>query len=414
MVHIRHTVALVRRVVITGMGVLSPLGPSLSSTWAGLIAGQSGIQALDAFADLPVRIGGVVPDFVPAAELGTKIASQLDRFAALAVIAGRDAVAQAGLAPGPRPRCATVIGSALGGLSTYERALDALAVGGPVSPFTGTGTIANSAAAAVARDQAAQGPSICPVSACATGSDAIGMGADLIRMGRADVVLAGGADAPLNRGLLAVLAATGAASTRNDDPEGACRPFAEDRDGLVAGEGAAVLVLEAYDDAVARGAEPLAEVAGYAATNDAFHLTAPRPDGATQTAAMREALLEAGVVPEEVGYVNAHGTATVRGDEIEAQVIAAAVGAAARVSSTKSMTGHLMGAAGAVEAAICVQVLRTGLTPSTRNLDKVDRACAVVDLLRTGTVAADVEVVVSNSFGFGGHNAVLVLRRVLP
>jgi len=413
MVRIGHTVVVVRRVVITGMGVLSPLGPSLAATWAGLLAGESGIRALDAFANQPVRIGGVVPDFVPAAEMDAKTARQLDRFAALAVVAARDAVAQAGFAPGPRTRWATVIGSGLGGLSTYEWALDALAVEGRVSPFTATGTIANAGAAAVARDHGAQGPSICPVSAGATGTDAIGMGADLIRMGRADVVLAGGADAPLTRGLLAGLAATGAASTRNDDPQGACRPFAEDRDGLVAGEGAAVLVLESYDDAVARGAVPLAEVAGYAATNDAFHLTAPRPDGSTQAAAMHEALLEAGVVPEEVGYVNAHGTATRRGDEVEAQVIAAAVGSATPVSSTKSMTGHLMGAAGAVEAAVCVQVLRTGLIPATRNLDKVDPACGVVDLLRQGAVAADVEVVVSNSFGFAGHNAVLVLRRIV-
>lgn len=408
-----HTVVAVRRIVITGVGVLSPLGPSLSSTWAGLLAGQSGIRALDAFANQPVRIGGVVPDFVPVDELGAKTARQLDRFASLAVVAARHAVEQADFAPGPRTRWATVIGSGLGGLSTYERALNALAVEGRVSPFTATGTIANAGAAAVARDHGAQGPSICPVSACATGTDAIGMAADLIRLGRADVVLAGGADAPLNRGLLAGLAATGAASARNDDPEGACRPFAEDRDGLVAGEGAAVLVLESYEDAIARGAVPLAEVAGYAATNDAFHLTAPRPDGSTQVAAMRSAMLEAGVVPEEVGYVNAHGTATQRGDEVEAQVIATAVGSAARVSSTKSMTGHLMGAAGAVETAICVQVLRTGRIPATRNLDKVDPACAVVDLLREGAVNAEVEVVISNSFGFGGHNAVLVLRRVL-
>ncbi len=397
------------------MGVLSPLGPTLASTWAGLLSGRSGIRSLAAFANHAVRIGGVVPDFVPADALGEQTARQLDRFAALAVVAAREAVAQAGFdieARGPRTRWATVVGSALGGLSTYEQALDALAVEGRVSPFTATGTIANAGAAAVARDQGAQGPSICPVTACATGSDAIGMGADLIRMGRADVVLAGGADAPLNRGLLAGLAATGAASTRNDDPQGACRPFAADRDGLVAGEGAGILVLESYDDAVARGAVPLAEVAGYAATNDAFHLAAPRPDGSTQTAALRAALLEAGVVPEEVGYVNAHGTATVRGDEIEAQVIAAALGCAVRVSSTKSMTGHLMGAAGAVEAAVCVQALRTGSIPATRNLGMVDPACALVDLVRESVEVADLDVVVSNSFGFGGHNAVLVLRRV--
>ncbi|MGB9377859.1 MAG: beta-ketoacyl-[acyl-carrier-protein] synthase family protein [Mycobacteriales bacterium] len=401
-----------RRVVITGIGVLSPLGSDLASTWSGLLAGRSGISALPVPADYPVRIGGVVPDFDPAASLGAKAARGLDRFAAMAVVAARNAVGQAGLGAGDSSGWATVVGSGLGGLSTYERAMDALDTDGRVSPYTATGTIANAAAAAVARDQGARGPSFCPVSACASGTDAIGLGADLIRLGRADVVLAGGADAPLNRGLLAGLSATGAASSRNDDPQGACRPFAEDRDGLVPGEGAAVLVLEAYDDALSRGATPLAEVAGYAATNDAFHLVAPRPDGEAARTAMRLAMLDAGVVPEEVGYVNAHGTATRRGDEVEASVIASAVGPTARVSSTKSMTGHLMGAAGAVEAAICVQVLQTGQLPATRNLENVDPACDKVDLLRKGTVHADVDVVVSNSFGFGGHNAVVVLRRI--
>ena len=401
-----------RRVVVTGMGVVSPLGIGLAATWDGLVTARSGIRTLDCLSDQRVRIGGVVPDFDPLAALGTKTGRQLDRFAALAVVAAREAVAHAGLPSQHRTRFATVIGSGLGGLATYEHAIDALHVGGRVGPYTATGTIANAGAAAVARDLGAHGPSFCPVSACASGTDAIGMGADLIRLGRADVVLAGGADAPLTRGLLAGLAATGAASTRNDDPHGACRPFAADRDGLVAGEGAAVVVLESDDDARARGAVPLAEVAGYAASNDAYHLTAPRPDGAPATAAVRAALLEARVVPEDVGYVNAHGTATQRGDEMEARVIADTLGPAVKVSSTKSMTGHLMGAAGAVEAVACIQVLRTGQIPPTRNLDEVDPACNGIDLVQDLAVDADVAVTVSNSFGFGGHNAVVVLRRV--
>jgi len=250
------------------------------------------------------------------------------------------------------------------------------------------------------------------VTACASGTDAIGLGADLIRMGRADVVLAGGADAPLTRGLLASFASMRAASARNDDPAGACRPFDADRDGLVAGEGAAVVVLEALDQARPRGAPLLAEVAGYAATNDAHHVASPRADGSAASAAMREAMLEAGVVPEEVGYVNAHATGTRGGDTVEACVIADTLGAGARVSATKGASGHLMGAAGALEAVVCVQVLRTGVIPPTRNLEVIDPACAAIDLVRGSSAAADVEVAVSNSFGFGGHNAVVVLRRV--
>ncbi|MDQ6875868.1 MAG: beta-ketoacyl-[acyl-carrier-protein] synthase family protein [Actinomycetota bacterium] len=407
-----------RRVVITGMGVVSPLGLDLATTWAGLVAGRSGIRALAGFDDQPVRIGGVVPDFDQVAALGVRVGRQLDRFAAFAVQAARQAVAQAGLgegaAPGPdgRARWATVIGSGLGGLATYDHAVAAVDGGRRPNPYTAPGMIANAAAAAVALDNDARGPSLCPVTACASGTDAIGMGADLIRMGRADVVLAGGADAPLTRGLLASFASMRAASARNDDPAGACRPFDADRDGLVAGEGAAAVVLEALDQARPRGAPLLAEVAGYAATNDAHHVASPRADGSAASAAMREAMLEAGVVPEEVGYVNAHATGTRSGDTVEACVIADTLGAGARVSATKGASGHLMGAAGALEAVVCVQVLRTGVIPATRNLEVIDPACAAIDLVRGSSAAADVEVAISNSFGFGGHNAVVVLRRV--
>lgn len=399
------------------MGVISPLGLDLATTWAGLVAGRSGIRVLAGFDDQPVRIGGVVCDFDQVAALGVRVGRQLDRFAAFAVQAARQAVAQAGLtgaAPGPngRGRWATVIGSGLGGLATYERAVEAVEDGRRPNPYTAPGMIANAAAAAVAADNDARGPSLCPVSACASGTDAIGLGADLIRMGRADLVLAGGADAPLTRGLLASLASMRAASARNDDPAGACRPFAADRDGLVVGEGAAVVVLEALDQARPRSAPLLAEVAGYAATNDAHHVASPRADGSAACAAIREAMLEAGVVPEEVGYVNAHATGTRGGDAIEACVIADTVGPHARVSATKGASGHLMGAAGALEALVCVQVLRTGVIPPTRNLHVVDPACASIDLVRGSSVAAEVDVAVSNSFGFGGHNAVVVLRRV--
>lgn len=404
-----------QRVVVTGMGVVSPLGLDLVTTWDGLVAGRAGIRALDGFQDQPVRIGGVASGFDATLALGVRAGRHLDRFAALAVTAAREAVGQAGLPPdrpGRRHRWATVIGSGLGGLATYERAVAASLDSGRVGPYTAPGMITNAAAAAVAFDQQASGPALCPVTACASGTDAIGIGADLIRLGRADVVLAGGADAPLTRGMLAAFAAMRATSSRNDDPANACRPFAADRDGLVAGEGAAVVVLERCDDALARGATPLAEVAGYAATNDAHHVSSPRPDGAAATEAMRAALLDARVLPEEVGYVNAHATGTALGDAVEACVIGEALGCGATVSATKSMTGHLMGAAGALEAIACVQVLRTGLIPATRNVEQVDPVCTVIDLVRGTARRADVEVAVSNSFGFGGHNAVLVLRRI--
>jgi 3-oxoacyl-[acyl-carrier-protein] synthase II len=238
----------------------------------------------------------------------------------------------------------------------------------------------------------------------------VGMGADLIRLGRADVVLVGGAEAPVTRSMLASFAAMKAASTRNDEPERASRPFDVNRGGLVVGEGAAVLVLESAEHAAARGATVLAEVAGYGASNDAHHITAPRPDGLAATAALRNALSDAGVEPSEVGYVNAHGTGTKLNDEAEAMVLRSVLGHVP-TSSTKSMTGHLMGAAGALEAVISVQALRTGLLPPTLNLEDIDPACEGLDFVRGTARRADPRVVVSTSFGFGGHNAVVVFRQ---
>jgi 3-oxoacyl-[acyl-carrier-protein] synthase II len=252
---------------------------------------------------------------------------------------------------------------------------------------------------------------MCPTTACAAGSDAVGMGADLVRLGRADVVLAGGAEAPVTRSMIAAFAAMKAASTRNDEPERASRPFDVDRGGLVIGEGAAVLVLESEEHAAARGAEVLAEVAGYGASNDAHHITAPRPDGLAATAALRRALADADVEPSGVDYVNAHGTGTKLNDEAESLVLRTVLGEVP-TSSTKSMTGHLMGAAGALEAAVCVQALRTGLLPPTVNLDQIDPGCAGLDHIRDSARRARPRVVVSTSFGFGGHNAVVVLRKV--
>jgi 3-oxoacyl-[acyl-carrier-protein] synthase II len=396
------------------MGAVSPLGVGVQPTWEALVAGKSGIGPVTGIdvSDLPVRIAAQASDFDAPELLGAKPARQLDRFAQMALHAAREARAQAGLEGAPdRPdRWATVVSTGIGGVSTEERAVAATSGEGRVSPFTIPAYIANAAVAAVAQDAGARGQALAPVTACAAGSDAVGIGADMIRLGRADVVLVGGAEAPVTRSMLAGFAAMKAASTRNDEPEAASRPFDANRGGLVVGEGAAILVLESAEHAAARGAEVLAEVAGYAATNDAYNITAPRPDGLAASAALRNALADAGVEPSAVDYVNAHGTGTKLNDEVEARVLSSVLGEVP-TSSTKSMTGHLMGAAGALEAVIAIQALRTGLLPPTVNLDEIDQAAAGLDHIRGSARRSDPRVAVSTSFGFGGHNAVLVFRK---
>jgi 3-oxoacyl-[acyl-carrier-protein] synthase II len=396
------------------MGAVSPLGVGVQPTWEALVAGKSGIGPVTGIdvSDLPVRIAAQASGFDAPELLGAKPARQLDRFAQMALHAAREARAQAGLEGAPdRPdRWATVVSTGIGGVSTEERAVAATSGEGRVSPFTIPAYIANAAVAAVAQDAGARGQALAPVTACAAGSDAVGIGADMIRLGRADVVLVGGAEAPVTRSMLAGFAAMKAASTRNDEPEAASRPFDANRGGLVVGEGAAILVLESAEHAAARGAEVLAEVAGYAATNDAYNITAPRPDGLAASAALRNALADAGVEPSAVDYVNAHGTGTKLNDEVEARVLSSVLGEVP-TSSTKSMTGHLMGAAGALEAVIAIQALRTGLLPPTVNLDEIDQAAAGLDHVRGSARRSDPRVAVSTSFGFGGHNAVLVFRK---
>jgi 3-oxoacyl-[acyl-carrier-protein] synthase II len=403
-----------RTVVVTGMGVVSPLGVGVTPTWEALVAGKSGIAPVTGIdvSTLPVHIGAQATDFDGAELLGNKTARQLDRFAQMALHAAREARARAGIeGEPPEPhRWATVIGTGIGGVGTEERAVIATESGGRVSPFTVPAYIGNSAAATVAMEIGSRGQAMCPVTACAAGSDAVGMGADLIRLGRADLVFVGGAEAPVTRSMLAAFAAMKAASTRNDEPQRASRPFDVHRNGLVVGEGAAVLVLESEEHARARGAEILGEVAGYAASNDAHHITAPRPDGLAATDALRRALADAGVDPSEVDYVNAHGTGTKLNDAAEAAVLRSVLGEVP-VSSTKSMTGHLMGAAGALEAVVTVQALRHGLLPPTVNLEEIDPDCAGLDHIRGSARKAEAHVGVSTSFGFGGHNAVVVFRR---
>jgi 3-oxoacyl-[acyl-carrier-protein] synthase II len=398
--------------VITGVGVISPLAADLSGTWQGLLAGHSGVREL-ADQTGPVRIGAPAGDFDGEAVLGLRVARQYDRFAQLAVVAARAARGMAGLADrAGDERWATLVGTGLGGVATHERGVRALAAGRPsVSAYTAVAMVSSAATAAVAIESGARGPALTPATACASGADAIGLGADLIRLDRADVVLAGAADAPITPVTLSAFAALGAAASSDRDPAEACRPFAVDRSGLVLGEGAAVLVLESAEHARQRGATALAEVLGYASSNDAHHLSAPDPDGTAAAVALSGALRDAGVEPAQVGYVNAHGTGTVLNDRVEARVLAKVLGDRVPVSSTKSMTGHLMGACGAVEASVCVQVLGTGLAPANRNCADPDPDCAGIDLIRDEPRRVDRPVAVSPSFGFGGHNAVLVLGR---
>lgn len=400
-----------REVVVTGMGVVTPLGLDLPRTWDGILSGRCGVDVVGGLEDIPVRIAGQVPDFEPAGVLGVRAARSLDRFAQLAVLASREARAQAGLSETEGDGgWGTVVGTGLGGVDTCEKGLTAIYREQPMSVYTAASMVPSSATAAVAMDAGARGPALSPATACASGTDAIGLGSDLIRFGRADVVLAGGADAPVTRGMMSAFAAMRAASTRNQTPDRACRPFDIERDGLVVGEGAAVVILESAEGARRRGAPVLAEVAGYAAANDAYHLTAPRPDVGSARTALHQALAQAGADPGAVDYVNAHATGTPRNDEAEARLLREELDPDVPVSGVKGTTGHLMGAAGALEAALCVQTLRHGLIPPTVNCDEIDPACKGINVVRDTTRMARAAVAVSLSLGFGGHNAALVLR----
>jgi 3-oxoacyl-[acyl-carrier-protein] synthase II len=399
-----------RRVVVTGLGVVSPQAGDLAGTWQALTAGRSGVRRVAGLPG-PVDIAAEATHFDGDEIMGERVARQYDRYTQLALVAAAEAQAMAGLSGQPGgDRWGTAVGSGLGGIGSHERGVRALAAGHrSVSAYMAVAMVPSAATAAVAKASGGRGPALSPATACASGTDAIGLGTDMIRAGRADVVLAGGADAPITPALLSAFAAMGAAARGNGDPATACRPFAVGRSGLVVGEGAAILVLEAAEHARARGAEELAEILGYGATNDAHHLSAPAPDGSAAAAAITMALRDASVAPADVGYVNAHGTGTKLNDRVEAQVLTDAVGDRVPVSATKSMTGHLMGATGAVEAAICVQVLRTGVVPATQNCDEVADECAGLDLVRGPSRPVPARIALSTSFGFGGHNAALVL-----
>ncbi len=407
-----------RRVAVTGVGCVSPLGVGTEPTWKALVSGESGAGPVTRFdaSEYSTRIACEVDDFDATDFMEQREARRSDRFAQFAVASAVEAVEGAGWTaevPFERDRVGVVIGSGIGGIETLENQHRILLERGPskMSPFTVPLLMINGAAGSVAMRFGLNGPNYAGVSACATGAHSIGEAANMIRRGLADAMIAGGAEAPITPLAYGAFACMGALSRRNDDPQHASRPFDADRDGFVIAEGGAVLVLEEWDSAVRRGVEILAELVGYSATCDAFHLTQPDPEGAGAAAAMRLALQDASVDGRAVDYINAHGTSTPFNDKIESKAIRDVFGAdAPAVSSTKSATGHLTGAAGAIEAVFSVQALRTQTLPPTINYETPDRECDLDYVPNTGR-NAEVEHVLSNSFGFGGHNACLLFRR---
>lgn len=412
------------RVVATGLGVVSPLGVGVEANWQGLMSGRSCSRRIQRFdpSDFRVQIACEIHDFDPEAFLDAKEARRLDRMNQLALATAFEAVEAAGLdmaAENPE-RVGVVLGTGIGGLETIQTGFENLLERGPnrVNPLTGAMMLPDMAAGQISMKLGALGPNFCVVSACATGSNAIGEAWEVLRRGDAEVMLAGAAEAGITPFALAAFHRTGAMSTRNDDPPAASRPFDRDRDGFVFGEGAGLLVLETLAHALARGAEPLVELAGYGLSADAHHISAPLADGSGAARAMQMALDKAGLPADAIDHVNAHGTGTVLNDLSETRGIHRVFGThAARltVSATKSMHGHLMGAAGGVEAVITALTLLRGVYPPTINLDHPGEGCDLDYVpLQPRQAPHPVRAALSNSFGFGGHNAALLLKRYTP
>jgi 3-oxoacyl-[acyl-carrier-protein] synthase II len=410
------------RVVVTGMGALSALGNDVASTWAGLAAGRSGIRTIQSFnpARIDSRMAGEVRDFDASHVLDRKDQRRTDRYIQFGLVAAREALDQAGF-PGRMEgdlakRTGVIVGSGLGGVATLFDNVLLMAERGPdrISPFFIPMGIANVGAGQIAIQFGPLGPNWSTVSACATGAHAIGEAWETIRRGDADVMLAGGVEAGIHEAVVGGFASMKALSTRNDDPEGASRPFDEGRDGFVIGEGAGILVIETLDHAEARGAAPLAEIVGYGATADASHITLPAPGGIGAVRAARRALEKAGLQASEVDHVNAHATSTPEGDKAELQALRTIFGAHASkvaVTANKSMIGHTLGAAGAIESIAVIQALRTGTVPPTINLERPDPEGEGLDLTPGRATQRELRIGLNNSFGFGGQNAALIFRR---
>lgn len=405
-----------RRIALTGIGPVTPVGSGSDAFWSALINGQSGIGPLTRFdaSDHPSKIAGEV-DFEVTDYLDAKRARRLDRFSQFAYAAAALALKDADLSPSdPDPtRVGIVIGTGIGGIALFEEEYRLMLERGPrfVSPSFIAMMIPNAAAGSLAIEFGFTGPSECTVTACASSGHAIARAIDLIRSGAADIVLAGGTEAAITPLSVASFCSARALSTRNDDPAHASRPFDTGRDGFVLSEGATVVVLEAMDIAVSRGAKVQAEVLGYGLSSDAYHLVAPHPEGAGAAAAMTAALADSELAASEIGYINAHGTSTPLGDIAETKAIRKVFGAdPPPVSSTKSMTGHMLGAAGSTEAAATALALVHQLLPPTINYESPDPECDL-DVVPNRARAANFDVALTNSFGFGGHNATLVLGK---
>jgi 3-oxoacyl-[acyl-carrier-protein] synthase II len=405
-----------RRVVITGAGALCGVGNSVPDVWSAIAAGRSGIAPITRFdaKGFETRFAGEVKDFDPGIAVGRKESRRMDRYTQLSVAATREAVAQAGFDISVEPtRVGVLVGTGMGGMETFEFGVETLLTKGAsrISPFFVPMMLPNMASGMVSIDIGAKGPNFATVSACASSAHAIGEAMLMIRHGSADVMVAGGGEAPVTRMGIAGFNAMGALSRRNDDPERASRPFDADRDGFVLAEGAAVLVLEEREHALARGASILGEVLGYGTTDDANHMVQPAPGGEGAARAMTIALADAGVTPSDIDYINAHGTSTQLNEKLETLAVKRVFGdIAARVpiSSTKSMTGHLLGAAGSLEAVIVIEAMRAGLLPPTVNQETRDPECDL-DTVPNKARPGEIRVAMSNSMGFGGHNVSLIL-----
>jgi len=411
-----------RRVVVTGMGMLTAIGNDVPSTWAGMVAGRSGIARVTAFdpSRLQAQVGGEVKDFDPSGVLDKKEIRRTDRYIQFGLVAAREAMDQAGL-PGrmegdEAERTGVILGTGLGGVGTLVEGITTNALRGPdrISPFLIPMGIPNVGAGQVAISYGMTGPNFTTVSACATGGHAIGEAFETIRRNDADTMLAGGAEAGIYEPLMGGFDSMRALSRRNDDPEGASRPFDRGRDGFVPGEGVGVLVLEELEHARARGAEIFAELIGYGATADASHITLPAPGGIGAVGAGRRALAKAGLQPTDIAHVNAHATSTPEGDKSELQAIKTIFGDHApklSITANKSMIGHTLGAAGAIEAIITIQTMREGCVPPTINLHDPDPAGEGLNLTPNVAQQHDIPIALSNSFGFGGQNTALIFRR---
>jgi 3-oxoacyl-[acyl-carrier-protein] synthase II len=409
-----------RRVVVTGLGVVTSIGHDVASFWAGIVGGKIGVDRVTLFdpSAFACQIGAEVRNWDVNQLMDPKEARRNDRYTHFGFVAARQAVADAGLSMASEDgdRVGVMIGSGIGGMHTYETQLKNLFDRGPrkVSPFTIPSLIGNMCSGLVAIELGARGPNFGLVSACATGTHSLGEAAHAIRRGDADVMVAGGSEATITPFAYASFCSMKAMSTRNDDPRGASRPFDKSRDGFIMGEGAGILVLESLEHARSRGARVYCELAGYAATCDAYHITQPDPEGKGLSMAMRRALASAGATTADVDYINAHGTSTPYNDKYETLAIKKVFGDhayAVPVSSTKSMTGHLLGAAGGIESVVCVKCIENGVIPPTMNLEEPDPDCDL-DYVPNVSREKRVRTVLSNNLGFGGQNASVVFRAV--